>query len=83
MNPDSIPEFLREPTFWFALINAVVIFLPRFGITLNAQEIAALNLVVATAFKLTPPINSYVAVKRYELAARSSPVPYGAREVKV
>jgi len=74
MNPDTIPDFLKHPAFWFALINAVVIFLPRFGITLSAQEIASINVVIAAAFNIAPPINGYVAAKRYELAAKSTPV---------
>ena len=68
MNTSNLPEFLTNPTFWFALINMAIMFTPRFGITLTTSEIASINLVVASVFKVAPPINTYVAVKRYEIA---------------
>ena len=74
MNPANIPDFLKRPAFWFSLVNAVIVFLPRFGVTLDAQEIAAVNLVIAAAFNVVPPVNGYVAAKRYELAAKSTPI---------
>lgn len=52
----NIPDFISNPVFWFALVNAIVVFLPRFGIVLTAQEIASLNIVIAAIFKVAPPV---------------------------
>ncbi len=68
----NIPPFLSHPAFWFALVNAIIIFLPRFGITLSSLEVSAINLVVAAAFNVAPPINGYIAAKRYEASAKAA-----------
>lgn len=73
MNTDNLPEFLTSARFWFAVLNAVILFMPRFGIVLTQQEVAALNLVLSAVFQLAPPVNGYVAAQRYAYAARHTP----------
>lgn len=70
MNTDNLPEFLTSARFWFAVLNAVILFMPRFGIVLTQQEVAALNLVLSAVFQVAPPVNGYVVAQRYAYAAR-------------
>lgn len=74
MNTSNLPEFLTSARFWFAVLNAVIMFLPRFGVTLTQQEVAALNLVLSAVFQIAPPVNGYVAAQRYAYAARHTQI---------
>lgn len=58
--------FLRDAKFWFALFNVLVIFAQRFGVTLTAQEIASVNLVIAVIFGISPPTIQYMRGLRAE-----------------
>lgn len=42
--------FLLRVRFWLALVTLVIAFGPRFGIVLNANEIAAMNVLILAAF---------------------------------
>lgn len=74
MDTTRLPEFLRQARFWFALVNCIILFLPRLGVTLTVEEITAINLVLATMFQIAPPVNGYVAARRYELKAKNTSV---------
>ena len=83
MNPEALPEFLRKPRFWFSLLNAAILFAPRFGVVLKQEEIASLNLILAAVFDIVPPVNMFVAMKRYQLAARTTPIPLVERQTRL
>lgn len=74
MDTSNLPEFLKTARFWFAVLNTIILFLPRFGIELTPQEIVQLNLVLSAAFQIAPPVNGYVAAQRYAYAARHTKI---------
>jgi hypothetical protein len=63
--------FWTDIKFYFALINAIAVFAPRFGITLTSQELGALNLVLMGAFGVATPTINYVQMKAYEAKVRT------------
>jgi hypothetical protein len=58
--------FWKDVKFYFAVINAIAVFAPRFGLQLTLQELGAINLVIAVAFGVTPPTIQYMQLKNYE-----------------
>lgn len=51
--------FLKDAKFYFAVWNVFVVFSWRAGVSLTAQEIGIVNMLIATVFGISPPTFTY------------------------